>query len=353
MKLVIINDTHAGVRNSSQIFLDNAAKFYSEVFFPFCAENRIKQIVHLGDYYDNRQSLSVKTLHSNRKSFLDPMRDAGMRMDVILGNHDTVYKSTNEVNSLKEALGYFVKDVYIVQEPRVVEYGSLRMALLPWINSSNYARSMDFVQTCSADWLGAHLGLGGFEVMRGVTHEAGMDSKLFSRFDQVLTGHYHCRSEKGNIKYLGSQLEFFWSDCGDDKFFYVLDTETRELTPVRNPLTLFEKVVYDDTLFDYRNFDFDVFRDKFVRITVVSKKDLYVFDKFVENIQARGVHDLKIDEDLSGFLGENVKDELLGVENTEELLDSYVDAVETDLDKNRIKRELRTLLAQAQTMDFQ
>ena len=54
MKLAILNDTHAGIRNSSDIFIDNAEKFYSDVFFPHCVEHNIRHIVHLGDYYDNR-----------------------------------------------------------------------------------------------------------------------------------------------------------------------------------------------------------------------------------------------------------------------------------------------------------
>ena len=49
MKFAILNDTHAGIRNSSEIFLDNAETFYSEVFFPYMLDNDINHIVHLGD----------------------------------------------------------------------------------------------------------------------------------------------------------------------------------------------------------------------------------------------------------------------------------------------------------------
>ena len=34
MKLAILNDTHCGIRNSSEIFLQNAQEFYEKVFFP-------------------------------------------------------------------------------------------------------------------------------------------------------------------------------------------------------------------------------------------------------------------------------------------------------------------------------
>ena len=101
MKIAVLNDTHCGIRNSSQIFLDNAAEFYSNVFFPECEKRDIKQIIHLGDYYDNRKVVNIKALNHNRKSFLNKMREHGMTMDIIPGNHDTYFKNTNDMNSLK------------------------------------------------------------------------------------------------------------------------------------------------------------------------------------------------------------------------------------------------------------
>ena len=41
MKIAILNDTHAGIRNSSEIFLNNAEDFYTKVFFPECEKHNI------------------------------------------------------------------------------------------------------------------------------------------------------------------------------------------------------------------------------------------------------------------------------------------------------------------------
>ena len=101
MKIAIITDTHCGIRNSSEIFLENAARFYSNIFFPHCVKNNIKHILHLGDFYENRKFVNFKALNHNRKNFLNPLRENGMTMDIIPGNHDTYYKNTNELNSLK------------------------------------------------------------------------------------------------------------------------------------------------------------------------------------------------------------------------------------------------------------
>lgn len=352
MKIAFLADTHTGIRNSSQIFLDNASDFYSKVFFPYCKEHGIKQIIHLGDYYDNRNSLNVKALHNNRKNFLVPLRENGMSMDIIPGNHDTYYKNTNEVNSLKEALGFFMNEIHIIMDPTVLEYGNTKFAMLPWINPSNYDQSLNFVKQCKADILCGHLELSGFELMRGITNTHGMDHKIFSKFELVLTGHFHTRSQKDNVLYLGSQMEFFWSDAHDPKYFYVFDTDTRELEWIQNPYTLFEKIIYDDSKTDFSTYSVDHLDNKFVKVIVVEKKDAYVFEKFIDKINKQKILELKIAENFSEFIGENVEDEAISMANTEELLDTYIDAVDTDLDKDRIKKEMRQLLLQAQALEI-
>ena len=44
------------------------------------------------------------------------------------------------------------------------------------------------------------------------------------------------------------------------------------------------------------------------------------------------IYELKISENFNEFIGENVEDEAISLEDTTELLDSYVDAVDTELD---------------------
>ena len=351
MKIAILNDTHCGIRNSSEIFLNNAERFYNDVFFPECENHGIKQIVHLGDYYDHRKFVNFKALNHNRRIFLDQIRKRGMSMDIIPGNHDTFYKNTNELNSLKECLGHYMNEVHIIMEPTVMQYDSLKLGLLPWICQDNYDLCMNFIRDCRADWIGSHLELNGFEVMRGLTNKHGMDPKLFSRFEMVLSGHYHCSSKKDNIWYLGSLMEFFWSDAHDAKYFHILDTETREMTKIRNPHTLFEKILYNDEEIDYNNYNKDL-TNKFVKVIVVNKTDPFIFDRFIDNIQNQKIYELKIAENFNEFIGANVEDENMSFEDTAEIVDTYIDAVDTDLDKNKIKVEMRQLMTEAQALEI-
>lgn len=352
MKLAILNDTHCGIRNSSDIFLDNAEKFYGDVFFPYLLEHDIRHIVHLGDYYDNRKFINFRALNRNRSAFLKPLREHGITMDIIRGNHDTFYKNTGELNSLKELLGHYMNEVTIIHKPTVMEYGSLKMGLVPWIDDENEKESMDFLANAKCDWIGGHFDIQGYEMMKGIKCEHGLDRKIFSRFEQVLSGHFHTKSVQDNVMYLGSQMEFFWNDAHDAKFFHVLDTETRQLEAIRNPYTLFHRIYYDDSKHDYLHYDLDGIEGKFIKVIVINKADSFTFDRFIERINNREILELKIAENFNEFVGSAVDDQEVLVDDTPTLLNSYIDAVDTDLDKDRIKVEMSNLMIEAQALEI-
>ena len=352
MKVAILNDTHCGIRNSSEIFMEYQSRFYTDVFFPYLKEHNIKKILHLGDYYENRTSINFKALHHNRRIFLDKLRDYGIHMDIIPGNHDCYFKNTNRLNALKELLGHYMSEVRIIEEPEVVDYDGCKVALLPWINNENEKRVRDFISTCKADICGAHLELSGFEMQRGIECKDGMDASTFAKFDMVLSGHFHTKSQNNNIHYLGSQMEFFWSDCNDKKYFHVLDTDTRELTAIENPITLFEKILYDDTSSKQALTNVSHLDNKFVKVIVVNKSKPAEFEKLIDRINSKKIYGLQIAENFQDFAGTQVEDENISVESTDKLLYTYIDAVDTDLDKDRIKNKVHELMVEAQSLEI-
>lgn len=353
MKVAIINDVHIGIRNSSDIFVEYQRKFFEEVFFPYLLENDIKRVLCLGDLFENRTVINFKALYAFRKNFMERLREHGIHMDVIAGNHDLFYKNTSKISALKELLGHYMGEVTIYEDPTVVEYGDLKVGLIPWINFENEADVHAFLKKCDANVIGAHLELAGFEMYAGMPAHAGMDGSIFSRFDMVLSGHYHTKSTQDNIYYLGSQMEFFWNDCEDKKYFHVLDSENGKLTPVRNPITIFEKIYYDDTNTNYAVKKINDLDEKYIKLIVVNKTKPKEFEKFVDRINSRKHLGLQILENFQDFVGTNVEDEKVSVEDTKSLLQTYVDATDTDLDKERIKSIVLQLLVEAETMEIE
>jgi hypothetical protein len=61
--------------------------------------------------------------------------------------------------------------------------------------------------------------------------------------------------------------------------------------------------------------------------------------------------EIKIIEDFSEFEADSQTDEELNVEDTLSLLSQYVDAIDTDADKDKIKTLMRTLYVEAQNVD--
>lgn len=348
MLLAILNDTHCGARNSSDVFMQYQETFYNDVFFPYLLENDIKTIIHLGDYYEHRKYVNFKALEHNRKIFLEKLREHKIHMHIIPGNHDVFYKNTNELCSLKELMGHYMDCVTIHMQPTTILFDELSITLIPWINAENYASTMDFIKTCNSPIIGGHFEFSGFEMYKGIPNPHGMDTAEFKRFEMVLSGHFHTKSSRDNIHYLGSQMEFTWGDCDDPKYFHVFDTSTRGLTQVANPYTLHSKIVYNDEKIDYNNYDVSQLDNQFVKVVVEKKTDYFTFDRFIDRIQQRPIHELKIAESFEEFLGENVEDDDIELDDTQVLLDSYVDAVATEADKDKLKTLLRGLYVEAQ-----
>jgi hypothetical protein len=78
-----------------------------------------------------------------------------------------------------------------------------------------------------------------------------------------------------------------------------------------------------------------------------------MFDKFIERISELDTHDLKIAENFSEFLGDNVVANIEDVENTTDLMASYIDGVNTDLDKDKLKTLMNSLYNDAIDMEIQ
>ena len=146
MKIAIITDSHFGARNDNQNIHDYFYKFYDDVFFPTLVERGITTCVHMGDVTDRRKFISFKTANDFRKKFINRFSELGIDLHIIIGNHDTFYKNTNEVNSMEELVGSDRCNIYT--GPEVVEFDGIPIQFMPWINAGNYELAMTALKTC-------------------------------------------------------------------------------------------------------------------------------------------------------------------------------------------------------------
>ena len=338
MKIAIITDQHLDGRKGNLAFWNYFQKFYDEIFFPTLEKEGIRTVFDLGDTFDNRKSMDFNTFHRVRENYFERLKDYEVHM--LLGNHCTYYKNTNRINSPELLLDQY-KNIRIYSEPKEILMGKKVFLMLPWINKENQEDIFRRLETSEADICCGHLELTGFEVTPGMKMDHGMDPNLFHRFQRVWSGHFHHKSKKGNVQYLGNPYQMFWNDYKDTRGFHIYDTESDRLKFIKNPYDIFDKIFYDDTSVDYNKQDVSCYKDKFIKVVVEEKRDYQMFETLVDRLYNVGVHDVKIVETLVDL--EDQADLEVSTKDTLTLLNEYIDEVEMSVDKSDLKGLMRSL----------
>lgn len=248
MKYICVTDTHCGIKDGSPLYHDVNERLFAYIF-DYAEHNKINQLIHLGDYFHNRKSIPIK-------SILVALRIADMcdrifkDTYIITGNHDTIYKDSNDESLLSMFSEY--KGITIVNQP--FKLGNILM--VPWLFPHEILENL-----VSADIL-----LGHFEINGCVMNEAGTKAENrflsqgdFNNFKLVLSGHYHTPGVYGNIQYLGSPFHTSFNDVAGKRGFYVLDDETCEV----------EFIEFDDYPKFVRIKDTDVWTEEIVYGNIV------------------------------------------------------------------------------------
>lgn len=346
MKTAIITDQHFGARNDSIHFIDFYEKFYSEIFFPTLEKEQIDTVLILGDTFDRRKYVNFYSLQRAEKMFFKPLAEKNIKVHMIVGNHDTYYKNTNEVNS-PELLLKDYPNINIISEPSVIELDKTEIVMMPWICAENYEKSMELIKKTNATICMGHFEIQGFQMYRGAPSHDGLDSSTFDKFDKVFSGHYHHKSHKTNIYYLGNPYELTWQDYGDDRGFHIFDTTTQKLQFVKNTNTIFKRMVYDDKVQstkEIQELDLSDYKNCYVKVVVVNKTNPYLFDLFVNNLQQVTPIDITIVEDVAESEDDDTFDQ---TEDTITILNKYVENLTTDLKKDKLKVLMKELYVEA------
>lgn len=341
-KIVFLGDTHFGARNDSLNFHRYFEKFYSEVFFPYCEENSITTIYQLGDLFDRRKYINFNSLAECKRYFFDQLKSRNMKLVTLLGNHDIFWKESLQVNSTGLILGEY-DNVVMIDKPLTIDEDNTSIDIIPWICKENESDVFKFIDNSKSDICIGHFEIAGFPMYRGMHAEEGLSHEMFAKYERVLSGHYHTRSKAENIEYIGTPYEMNWQDAYDPKGFSVFDTETRELEFIQNPFQIHIKLSYDDAGEVTSPSDL---KDKYVKVVVVNKTDLYKFDQFITNVYDLDPAEVKLIEDMTEFNEGSISEDI-NLEDTISILENYVDSVQTNENKDAIKKVMKELYIEA------
>jgi hypothetical protein len=345
VKIAFLCDTHFGCRNDSPYFLENALSFFEKQFFPFLENNKIKNVIHLGDFFDRRKYVNFNTLSAVRTRFIERIVKDKINFHITIGNHDTYFKNTNELNSLNELLGDRFSNITIYEKPTKIDFDGFCFGIIPWVTKENEAEIVDFISKCPCKMIGGHFEIVGFQVIPGIKHQGGFNISVFNRFDKVLSGHFHIKQTEGNIHYLGTQYQMNFSDVYTKKGFHVYDTETDELQFIENDNNIFHLFTYDDSTADELKIMAKFLTNKnlqggFVRVNVRNKSKQEIFDKFVSALWEKGIQDLSIIEEVFESTSTNEFDE---TQDTMSIINTEIDSITKDIDKYKLKNIIKDL----------
>ena len=264
-------------------------------------ENGINLIFQLGDLFDRRKFINFNTLAECKRYFFDELVKNDIQLVTLLGNHDIFWKESLSVNATGLILGEYADNIMLIDKPYAYPYSGTHIDLIPWICKENETEVFQYIDNSKSDLCFGHFEIAGFPMYRGMHAEEGLSHEMFAKYERVLSGHYHTRSKAENIEYIGTPYEMTWQDAGDPKGFSVFDTEDRSLQFIQNKFTIHEKIVYNDKdqePVDLKQLDI---KEKYVKLVVVNKTDLYKFDRFVNQLYEQEPYEVKIIEDLSEF----------------------------------------------------
>ena len=247
-------------------------------------------------------------------------------------------KNTLQVNSIQLTLGEY-DNIRLFDKPETMNFGGVSIDVIPWICEDNEAEVLEFIKNSNSQICFGHFEIAGFEMDRGNICHEGMDRSILSKYDVVLSGHFHHKSSSGNIHYVGTPGEMTWSDYNDKRGFHIFDTDTRELTFIENPFKMFHKIIYNDeheSIESVKSKNFSKYADSIVKVIVAKKTDPYLFDVFMDKLYKTNPYDLSVVEDFTDYTDVSDEDVIDQADDTFTTLSKYIDSINIEIGRAHV-----------------
>jgi len=358
-KIGFISDIHYGCKTNSEKYLAIIDEFFYKTLYKVIKEQKITDMRILGDLFDNRNNINVRTLNSVLAMFRWYQKELPqVKWKILVGNHDQYYHNRLDVNSL-EALREFV-NVTIIDKVTEETIGNKKVITFPWLSPESEAE-VKFKQISSGeakyDLCLGHFEIKGFEMQRGYPADHGVAEGTFKNYKRIFSGHFHIRntSADGRISYLGCPYQLTWGDYGDKKGIHIYDVDTNETTFIPNEDSpRFIKLSIED----FVNKDIEKIKQakgNFVKLVIEKKVQESTLIKLIQKVESLKPIKLEIDNQVVDDIAETEEAKKLLEQHqhsvgkaTDSLgfMNEYVNSVlveEEGIDKNNLKTILTEL----------
>ena len=348
--IAILGDLHFFQKNHSKQIFELQMKFFEEQFFPYLLDKKIKYVIQLGDTVHNRNVVDISLLQELKLRFFKWFEENEVYFITLLGNHDIYYKNTLDVNFFAENINEY-KYVVCHGKNDTMTLDGYKIGFMPWIVDYNNASFIEDVDICCG-----HFDIKSFPMLKNVESDEGLNIEQFKKYKIVLSGHYHIKSQKENIYYVGTPYQVTWHDYDIEKGFYVLDKNFK-LKFIENKVTpkLF-KIYYnelDNNVIQIQiggliseklktvNIDdvLNIVKNSFIKIYKKSVLDYTKFDAFCNSLlmqyfSNQNIEIIDLNEIIDNHDYATIEDMVNGEGDTIDSMKQYIKAMKFDKSVN-------------------
>lgn len=323
---LLVADPHIGLHSSSEAWHNTAIRLFQCIADKGIKKN-IKTLIILGDFFDERKFLNVKTLDTAMK-IANILRDFD-EVFLIIGNHDTFYKDRVLPTSLEVFREH--DNITIVDQPRELD----DMLLVPWRIKPN------------PTWAKYKIVLGHFEINGFPANDYyifksnnSLNPDDFNNCNWIISGHFHSPSRKDNIRYIGSPYQMSFGDTTGQRGFFILDDLHLEMIEFKDA-PKFVKISSSDEITE------GMIKGNIVKLIYSRDYGKIQNNRILESVQF--FKPLQLHTDFARISNDMVKersDENIQLKNNREILYEFVDRskLPSHIKKNTLMNVIEKLL---------
>ena len=226
MKL-LFSDIHFGKSNNSQIKNQDCLDFIKFTCDYVKEYKEVDEIIFLGDWFDNRDSINVSTLYYSSKA-LELLNSLDIPVKFIVGNHDLFLKNSRDITSLLVAKEY--KNIEVIDSPKF----DGKDLYVPWLVGEEKLPLL--IQQYNPRYVYGHFEIPSFKFNQQVVYEGIFNPNEYkcANLKRIFSGHFHTKNSHDGIFYLGNTHCLDMSDVNDEnnKGITLLNVDTDEVSQV-------------------------------------------------------------------------------------------------------------------------
>ena len=332
-KIGFFSDLHIGIHQNSEKWHDVAFE-WGKWFAAELRKQRITKLIFGGDFFHYRDEINVKSLHfANR--LLDLFN--GFEIIMIPGNHDAYYKDNSNIHSLSILNNR--TNITIIDKPTTITLLNKRVGFCPW------GTPLKKIPKC--ELLIGHFEIQNFNFNSFKICDSGIEScDLLLKSQLIFSGHFHKRQRRkysnGEIIYAGNPFQMDFNDIQDQKGFYVLDFNGKNInyTFIENNISPIHIKVNLSELDRLKSIAKQNGWSK-LAIKIIIDKDIKtnLLDKIIASINFEAPFSLVTDYLQKFTIGDNIKlTNELGDLNIKQCIIEYIESLDIENKNNVITK---------------